>query len=130
MDMSQYRDLFLTEAREHLHNLNDLIGLLESGNRDQENINALFRSAHSLKGMAASMEYNDIAELAHRMEDLMDKVRQGALSFEGGIADLLLEGADLVPEGEDVALLGGKIDLRLDLIERHEQTSAASDRCA
>jgi two-component system chemotaxis sensor kinase CheA len=96
MDMSQYRTLFITESREHLHTLNELIVELEAKPSDREKIDSIFRSAHSLKGMAASMEYSDIAELAHKMEDLMDKVRQGTFSFDGGIADLLLEGADLL----------------------------------
>jgi two-component system chemotaxis sensor kinase CheA len=96
MDMSQYRTLFITESREHLRSLNDLIVELEKDAANREHIDAVFRAAHSLKGMAASMEYSDIATLAHKMEDLMERVRKGALAFDGGIADLLLEGADLL----------------------------------
>ncbi|MBT0664015.1 chemotaxis protein CheA [Geobacter pelophilus] len=96
MDMSQYRELFLAEAREHLQTLNGMIAALEEVPGDQEKINALFRSAHSLKGMAASMEYGQIADLAHRMEDLMTRVRSGEFPFSSEIAALLLEGADLV----------------------------------
>jgi two-component system chemotaxis sensor kinase CheA len=96
MDMSQYRELFLSEAREHLQSLNDLITALEETPDDKEKINALFRSAHSLKGMSASMGYDPIAELSHRMEDLMTKVRSGEFSFGKGIVSLLLEGADLL----------------------------------
>jgi len=96
MDMSKYRELFLSESREHLSALNKLIVDLEGDGGDRENINALFRSAHSIKGMAASMGYGEIAGLAHKIEDLMDKVRKELLVFDRGIADLLLEGSDLL----------------------------------
>ncbi len=94
MDMSQYRDLFISESREHLHAMNELIVDLEKEAGNSEKIDSLFRSAHSIKGMAASMGYGDIAELAHKIEDLMDKVRKGIMEFESGVADLLLAGAD------------------------------------
>jgi two-component system chemotaxis sensor kinase CheA len=98
MDMTQYKDLFISEVREHLHTMNDTIVALERdpGNRDK--IDTLFRMAHSIKGMAASMGYEAMAELAHTMEDLMDKVRKKAFGFEAGIADLLLEAADRLAE--------------------------------
>ena len=94
MDMSQYKELFITESREHLHSMNELIVLLEKEADDREKIDSLFRVAHSIKGMAASMGYGDIAELAHKIEDLMDRVRKGVLVFDAGVADLLLEGSD------------------------------------
>jgi two-component system chemotaxis sensor kinase CheA len=94
MDMSQYRDLFISESREHLRAMNELIVSLEKEAGNREKIDSLFRSAHSIKGMAASMGYGDIAELAHKIEDLMDKVRKGIMEFESGVADLLLAGAD------------------------------------
>ncbi|HEX2769454.1 MAG TPA: Hpt domain-containing protein, partial [Geobacteraceae bacterium] len=74
--MSQYKELFISESREHLHSMNELIVLLEKEADDREKIDSLFRVAHSIKGMAASMGYSDIADLAHKIEDLMDKVRK------------------------------------------------------
>jgi two-component system, chemotaxis family, sensor kinase CheA len=94
VDMSKYKELFVSESREHLSAMNELIVLLEKDSGDREKIDSLFRSAHSVKGMAASMGYNAIAELAHKMEDLMDRVRKDVLTFDSGVADLLLEGAD------------------------------------
>ncbi|HEX8960434.1 MAG TPA: chemotaxis protein CheA [Geobacteraceae bacterium] len=96
MDMSQYRGLFISETREHLRTFNELIVALEGDPDEREKIDALFRTAHSIKGMAASMEYRDIANLAHKIEDLMDKVRKRLLAFEPAMADLLLEGGDLL----------------------------------
>jgi two-component system chemotaxis sensor kinase CheA len=94
MDMSHYKELFISESREHLHAMNELIVSLENETGNRENIDSLFRSAHSIKGMAASMGYGVIAELAHKIEDLMDRVRKGIIEFETGVADLLLAGAD------------------------------------
>jgi len=96
MDMSQYRNLFLSEAREYLKTINETVVALEESPEDRAGIDTLFRGAHSLKGMAASMEYSDVVEVAHRMEDLMIRVRDASLRFESAIADLLLEGSDVI----------------------------------
>ncbi len=96
MDMSQYRGLFISESREHLRAIGELVVALESQTADREMIDSLFRSAHSLKGMASSMGYGRIAALAHKMEDFMDRFRRGEMAFTVGAADLLLEGTDLV----------------------------------
>ncbi len=94
MDMSQYRDLFIAETKEHLGGMNESLAGLAKDPADKEKINSLFRFAHSVKGMGASMGYGDIAELAHAMEDLMDAVRRGDHAFTAVVADLLLEGID------------------------------------
>jgi two-component system chemotaxis sensor kinase CheA len=96
MDMSQYRDLFISEAREYLRAIGGLIVDLEKDAGDREKIDSLFRAAHSIKGMAASMDYRQVSELAHKLEDLMARVRKGSLAFDRGVADLLLEGSDLL----------------------------------
>lgn len=96
MDMSQYKDLFVSEVREHLQGMNEAIVALEGAPEEREQTDYLFRMAHSIKGMAASMGYGEMAELAHKMEDLMDRVRKGAIGFVSAVADLLLEGCDLL----------------------------------
>jgi two-component system chemotaxis sensor kinase CheA len=94
MDMSQYRDLFVSEAREHLSAFSDLIVRLENVSDDQAAINELFRHAHSLKGMAATMGYDPVTRLAHVMEDQLSRVRNGEIPFASSLADLLLESSD------------------------------------
>jgi len=94
MDMSQYRELFVSESRGHIDTFNDLIVQLESNAGDQGIVAELFRHAHSLKGMAATMQFHPIADLAHKMEDLLSKVRSGELIISPAMADLLLEGSD------------------------------------
>jgi two-component system, chemotaxis family, sensor kinase CheA len=119
VDMSKYRELFISESMEHLHSMNELIVCLEKENGDRERIDSLFRAAHSIKGMAASMGYGGIAELAHSLEDLMARVRKDSLVFDAGVADLLLEGADSLESMIlDVAQgAGGDRDMA-DLMER------------
>lgn len=93
MDMSQYYGLFISETREHLRKLSELVVQLEANSDDHEVIASLFRSAHSVKGMAASMGFTGIAGLAHKLEDLMDRVRHG-LAVDAELFDLLLAGEE------------------------------------
>ncbi len=94
MDMSKYKGMFLTEAREHLANMNQLVLALEKEPENKENVDSLFRAAHSIKGMSASMGYEGIAELSHKMEDMMDRFRKGEMSITSDATDVLLEGVD------------------------------------
>lgn len=106
MDMSQYYGLFVSETREHLRKIGELILLLEADPTDRPTIDALFRSAHSIKGMSASMSFAAIAELAHRMEDLMARIRNG-LRVDASLFDLLLAGADQIAAMIDDLEKGG-----------------------
>ncbi len=127
MDMSQYRGLFISESREHLRAIGELIVVLESEAVDRETIDSLFRSAHSLKGMASSMGYGRIATLAHKMEDFMDRFRRGGEVFTAGAADLLLEGADLIEAMIQDVEQGLSGEREIDgLLERLAGYSAAS----
>jgi two-component system chemotaxis sensor kinase CheA len=94
MDMSKYRDLFISEAREHVQGMSNCILVLEKEPASDESINELFRHAHSVKGMSASMGYAKIAELSHHLEDMMDLARKGELALSSGVTDVLLEGVD------------------------------------
>jgi two-component system chemotaxis sensor kinase CheA len=94
MDMSKYRDLFISEAREHVQGMSNCILVLEKEPTSDQGINELFRHAHSVKGMSASMGYAKIAELSHHLEDMMDLVRKGQISVSSGVTDILLAGVD------------------------------------
>ena len=95
MDMSQYRDLFLTETREHINNLNKLVVTLEQEPDNRETIDALFREAHSIKGMAATMGFNRTAKLSHHLEDLLDGFRSSG-QIPSAAIDYLLSGIDIL----------------------------------
>ena len=94
MDMSKYRDLFISESREHVQGMSTCILVLEKEPASEQSINELFRHAHSVKGMSASMGYSKIAELSHHLEDMMDVVRKGQLAVSSSVTDILLEGVD------------------------------------
>lgn len=93
MDMSQYYGLFISEAREHVKKISELAVKLETDPSNRPTIDELFRSAHSVKGMAASMGFTAITGLSHKLEDLMDRIRRG-LPVDATLFDLLLTGAD------------------------------------
>jgi two-component system chemotaxis sensor kinase CheA len=95
MDMSKYREMFLSEAKEHLRNMSRQLVLIEKDPSDREGIDALFREAHSIKGMAASMGYMRTAELSHHLEDLMDGFRKGG-AVPPAAVDRMLAGIDLL----------------------------------
>jgi two-component system chemotaxis sensor kinase CheA len=101
MDMSKYKDLFISEAREHVQGMSDCILVLEKEPDSDPSINELFRHAHSVKGMSASMGYSKISELSHRLEDMMDVVRKGQLQISSGVTDILLDGVDALEKMVD-----------------------------
>lgn len=94
MDMSPYRDLFVSESRSHLSTFCELIVRLEDSPGDTGAIDELFRHAHSMKGMAATMGYEHIVEIAHLMENHLSRIRSGEFQLAPVLADLLLEGGD------------------------------------
>ena len=75
MDLAKYRALFLEEASEHLGELSRALLALEKNSADAEAIDSAFRMAHSIKGMAASLDYQGPTELAHKLEDLLASQR-------------------------------------------------------
>lgn len=75
-DISKYKDLFLSEAKEHLKAMNKSLLKLERSPGKLELINNIFRETHSLKSMAATMDYNDTARLCHAMEDVLDGIKK------------------------------------------------------
>jgi two-component system, chemotaxis family, sensor kinase CheA len=76
MDTSEYMPMFLAETREHLEQLNLAIVKLEEDPADRATVEEIFRIAHSLKGMSATMGFANIAELTHHMEDVFELLRQ------------------------------------------------------
>jgi two-component system chemotaxis sensor kinase CheA len=78
MDTSEYMPMFLAEAQEHLQELNLAVVALEDDPTNQDTVDGIFRIAHSLKGMSATMGFSAIAELTHVMEDVFEVLRQRA----------------------------------------------------
>ena len=94
MDMSQYKDLFVSEALEHLQLINQELVELEQNPASSKALEQIFRSAHTIKGMAATMGYTDLSQLAHALEDLLDRVRQGEQAVTSPLMDVLFASVD------------------------------------
>ena len=102
MDMAKYRQVFLEEATEHLAEMSSALLELEKDGSNAEAIDLIFRMAHGIKGMAASLGYDGITELSHRLEDRMDACRRsGRIDSEG--LELLFRGL------EDLERLVGEV---------------------
>lgn len=94
MDVSQYLEIFLDETNEHLQNLNTQILELESDPENMDNINEIFRAAHSLKGMAGTMGYKRMQRLTHDMENVFQEIRSGNMKVKPELVDVLFRGLD------------------------------------
>ncbi|MEC0235845.1 chemotaxis protein CheA [Paenibacillus kribbensis] len=94
MDMNQYLNMFIDESNDHLQSLNENMLQLESNPTDLGIVQVIFRSAHTLKGMAATMGFEDLASLTHQMENVLDLVRNNKLAMHEFIFDTLFKGLD------------------------------------
>lgn len=119
METNQYLSIFIDEASDHLQSLNESMLRLEQQPEDIGIVQVIFRSAHTLKGMSATMGFEDLAALTHEMENVLDLLRNGKLSMNDNIFDTLFKCLDAL-EGmvQDVINGGtGKGDVEF-LIDR------------
>jgi two-component system chemotaxis sensor kinase CheA len=94
IDLSQFYQVFFEEAGENLENMEQLLLELDIEAADDEELNAIFRCAHSIKGGAATFGFKDVAELTHQMETLLDKLRRHELAPTAPMVDVLLQSGD------------------------------------
>ena len=87
MDTSQYLSMFLDESMDNLQTLNEALLNLEQNPNDIEMLNQIFRVAHTIKGMAATMGFTAMAELTHKMEDVLSNFREGKLEVSEKLVD-------------------------------------------
>jgi two-component system, chemotaxis family, sensor kinase CheA len=93
-DLSQFYQIFFEEAGENLDQMEQMLLDLDLSNANDEELNGIFRCAHSIKGGAATFGFSDVAELTHQMESLLDKLRRHELQPIPQMVDVLLESAD------------------------------------
>ncbi|OEU72164.1 MAG: hypothetical protein BA869_05235 [Desulfuromonadales bacterium C00003107] len=91
MDMSEYKGEFVNEAREHLEILNQSLLDLEHDQSNTDLLNNIFRAAHTLKGSSATMGYTNVNTLTHRMENVLDAIRQGVAEATSATMDALFD---------------------------------------
>ena len=106
MDLAKYAALFVSESREHLQACNQLLLAWERDPEATAPVDGLFRAVHSLKGMAATMGFAPLAELAHRAENLLDAVRSGRVSVKPEHFELLFRSVDELEDGVARATTG------------------------
>ena len=138
MDTNQYMDMFLDESHEHLQSLNDGLLSLEDNMEDTSVVNEIFRNAHTLKGMSATMGFNKIAELTHEMEDVLDLIRKEQLKLNEDIIDTLFKCVDSLGqmidsvgngEAEDVVDVSDLVK-KLSSISKPDQAAAPAAAAA
>ncbi|MET0334970.1 MAG: chemotaxis protein CheW [Rhizobacter sp.] len=94
IDLSQFYQVFFEEAGENLDRMEKLLLDFDVDAPDDEEMNAIFRCAHSIKGGAATFGFKDVAELTHQMETLLDKLRRHELEPTAPMVDVLLQSGD------------------------------------
>lgn len=137
MDTNQYLAIFIDESTEHLNTMSDYMLELEKNPSDKSIIEEIFRAAHTLKGMSATMGYNDMADLTHKLENVFDAIRYDKLSVQVDMMDVLFEVHEqLLAMVEDIASGGtGEQDIshlvnKLDKLEKGEQVDTSSESSA
>ncbi len=106
MDVSRYASLFLAESREHLLTCNRLLLELERDPASVEPVGGIFRAMHTIKGMAATMGYGPVTDLAHRAENLLALLRERITPASPEVLELLFRSVDALEQGIDIAVRG------------------------
>jgi two-component system chemotaxis sensor kinase CheA len=107
LELNQYLSMFIDESREHLQALNDNLLNLEQTPKDIAIVHNIFRSAHTLKGMSATMGFEDIAALTHQMENVLDLLRNLKLEMDSIIFDCLFKSTDALEAMVEDIIQGG-----------------------
>ena len=96
IDMSQFYQVFFEESQEHLDSMESLLLGLDISDPDSEQLNAIFRAAHSIKGSAGTFGFTDLAEVTHVLENLLDRIRKGELALRPEMIDAFLDAGDVL----------------------------------
>jgi len=137
MDIAQYLPMFMAEAREHLQELNLAVVRVEESPDDRETVDEIFRIAHSLKGMSATMGFEGMASLTHHMEDVFELLKQRRGGLDRAAIDVLLECLDALEAAVDSIEADGAEHLdpaalndRLKALVRAPETAAGDTAAA
>src|SRR5512139_1688886 len=110
IDMSQFYQVFFDEADELLAEMEKLLLALDVAAPDSEDLNAIFRAAHSIKGGAATFAFNDITEVTHMLESLLDRIRKGEMALTPEHVDAFLAAKDVLTMQMDGHHHGSSVD--------------------
>ena len=95
-DLSQFYDVFFEEAGENLANYESMLLAIDVDTASDDELNAIFRVAHSIKGGAATFGFFEVTELTHELETLLDRVRRHELQLKREMVDVLIESGDVL----------------------------------
>ncbi|MGB9129093.1 MAG: chemotaxis protein CheA [Thiobacillus sp.] len=110
IDMSQFYQVFFDEADELLAEMEKLLLAIDVSAPDSEDLNAIFRAAHSIKGGAATFAFNDITEVTHMLESLLDRIRKGEMALTPEHVDAFLVSKDILTMQMDGHHHGSSVD--------------------
>ena len=128
MDTSQYLSMFLEESIDNLQTLNEALLELEQESDNADKLNEIFRVAHTIKGMAATMGFNRMAELTHKMEDVLSEFRNGELKVTQEVVTVLFKCLDTLEQMVDNISNGGEEEIPVeDIVEILESISKSSE---
>lgn len=95
-DMKEIVDSFVVETKEIFEKLDNEILLIEKSPEDKELVNSIFRAVHTVKGTSGFLSFDQMSNIAHKFEDVLNKLRRGNLKFQSGMMDVMLEAFDLM----------------------------------
>lgn len=134
-DNSKYLELFFEESDEHIQSLNDCVLDLESDPENQEIIDDMFRSAHTLKGMAGTMGYDSLAQLTHKMENVFDLLKKKTIKADSRSIELIFSCLDSISaivedlrQGGEGVLDVADLVIRLNAISEGEQDTPVEEK--
>jgi len=106
LDTNQYLDMFIDESKEHLQAMNESLLQLEQNPKNIDIVKDIFRSAHTIKGMSATMGFEDIANLTHELENVLDQVRNEIIEITPEMMDIIFQSVDIL-EGMVYSIIEG-----------------------
>ncbi|MCY8152268.1 chemotaxis protein CheA [Bacillus paralicheniformis] len=134
MDMNQYLDVFIEESREHLQTCNEKLLELEKNPTDLQLVHDIFRAAHTLKGMSATMGYEDMAHLTHSLENVLDAIRNEEMTITSEWMDIMFEALDdleaivlSIIEGGDGKRDVSEVCAKLDVTGANKEAAASAE---
>ncbi|ENH98217.1 chemotaxis protein CheA [Gracilibacillus halophilus YIM-C55.5] len=132
---NEYLEVFIEESKEHIQSLNDQLMDLENTPTDKDTIGEIFRAAHTLKGMAATMGYQELSDLTHKMENVLDAARNDQLVINSDIIDIIFQAVDElegmvfdIAEGGDGASDVKELVHQLQHVEKHGEVPTTSEQ--
>lgn len=111
IDMSQFYQVFFEESAEHLANMESLLLALDLQQPDPDQLNAIFRAAHSIKGGSGTFGFTDVTEVTHVLETLLDRIRKNEIAITSVMVDAFLQAGDVLHGLLDVHQNGGEADM-------------------